>query len=69
MLATLFHYSLTAEYGDITATARESLGSAIKGLSPMLLLVVGAGLAAFLLSSKRWVRLTAVSVQTSWCSG
>lgn len=63
VLALLFHYSLTTEYGDVTASTWQNLTSAFKGgLGLTLVLVAGLGVGAFLLSSDMWVRVTAVTI-------
>lgn len=64
VLGVLFHYGLTAEYGDITDSAFEGLvegfTSGVSGLA--LVIVVAAALVALVVSPKPWMRLTAGAI-------
>jgi hypothetical protein len=64
VLGVLFHYGLTAEYGDITDSAFEGLvegfSSGVSGLA--LVIVVAAALVALVVSPKPWMRVTAAAV-------
>lgn len=63
VLAIFFHYSLTAEYGDVTASTLQSLTSALKGgLGLAIAVVAGLGIGAFMLSPQTWVRVAAAAI-------
>lgn len=64
LLGVSVHYGLTAEYGDITDTAYEGLvGGFSYGVSGLALGIVALpAVAALLLSTKAWARLTAVAI-------
>lgn len=63
VLAIVFHYSLTAEYGDVTASTWQSLTSALQGgLGLAVVVVAGLGVGAFVLSFQTWVRVSAVAI-------
>lgn len=64
LLAVLVHYSFMAMYGDVTGSAFEGLTWGLtagpSGLALGLVLVVA--LIGFVLSTKQWMRLTAVAI-------
>lgn len=64
LLGVLFHYGLTAEYGDITDSALEGLRSGFSaGTGGMALVLVGvAALVAVFVSSQLWMRLAAAAI-------
>jgi hypothetical protein len=64
VLGVVLHYGLTAEYGDVTDTALEGLRSGFSaGTGAVALLLVGlVALIAVVVSSRRWMRLTAVAI-------
>jgi hypothetical protein len=64
VLGVVVHYGLTAEYGDVTDTALEGLRSGFSaGTGAVALLLVGlVALIAVVVSSRRWMRLTAVAI-------
>jgi hypothetical protein len=64
VVATYFYFALTAEYGDVTASALENLSSGFgAGFGTVGLVLVGAtALVVVVLSSQRWVRLSAVGI-------
>jgi hypothetical protein len=63
-VATIFYSALTAEYGDVTASALENLRSGFgAGFVTVGLVPVGAiALGVVVLSSQRWVRVTALAI-------
>jgi hypothetical protein len=63
-VATFFYYVLTAEYGDVTASALENLSSGFgAGFATVgLVLVGGTALVVVVLSSHRSVRLIAAGI-------
>lgn len=71
VLGVIAHYGVTAEYGDITDTALEGLGSGFStGIAGMALVLVGvAALVAALVSSKLWMRLVAVAIPAGMVVG
>ena len=64
VLGVLVHYGLTAEYGDVTDSALEGLRSGFSaGIGALALVLVGvAALAAVSVSTRPWMRLTALAV-------
>ena len=63
-LGVLFHYGLTAEYGDVTDSALDGWRSGFTvGIGGVALVLVGvAALAALLVSPRSWMRLTAAGL-------
>lgn len=70
-LSGLLHYSLTAEYGDVTAAAHEAvLSGATAGTSGVALLLIGGLAVGAVLSLPRtWVRVTAVAIPVALVAG
>ena len=64
VLAVLVHYEFMRIYGDITGTAFEGLtwGLTVGPSGLGLALVAVAAMIAFMLSTRRWMRLTAVAI-------
>lgn len=63
-MGVLVHYGVTAEYGDIAASAFEGwMWGFTAGTGGIALVLVGiAAVAALVVSSRRWMRLTAVGI-------
>ena len=64
VLGVLVHYGLTAEYGDITDSALDGWASGFSaGVGGLALALVGAAaVVALAVSSRRWMRLTALAI-------
>jgi hypothetical protein len=63
-LGVLFHYGLTAEYGDVTDSAVDGLVSSFStGVGgPALVVVAAAALLALVATDRPWMRMTAAAL-------